>query len=87
MLSLFYTNSHSTMVQASFEWSVTKENDTILLDEQKQIENDGVDAVSFLALNDDYNKERTYSCVANNSVGTGIMCSIKVEGKWSSNFV
>lgn len=60
---------------------MTKENDTVLLTEQRQGENDDEDAVSFLSLNDDYNKERTYSCIANNSVGIGIMCSIKVEGK------
>lgn len=65
----------------SFEWSVTKENDTDVLGEQKQTENDRDGAVSFLSLNDDYNKERTFNCIANNSVGIGIMCSIKVEGK------
>lgn len=61
---------------------MTKENDTLLLDEQRQSANDDDDAVSFLSLNDDYNKERTYSCIANNSVGIGLMCSIKVEGEW-----
>lgn len=69
------------LLQVSFEWSVTKENDTVLLNEQTQSENEEDDAISFLSLNDDYNKERTYICIANNSVGIGIMCSIKVEGK------
>lgn len=64
---------------------MTKENDTEVLDddEQRQSENEEDGTVSFLTLDDDYDKERTYSCVANNSVGIGTMCSIKVEGTFS----
>lgn len=71
-----------SLLQVSFEWSVRTENDTEFLNEQKSIENSESDAVSFLSLNDDYNQERTYSCIANNSVGIGGMCSMKVEGKY-----
>lgn len=62
---------------------MTKDNETVILNDHNQIEHsENENAASFLSLiNDDYNKDRTYTCIANNSVGIGTMCSIKVEGK------
>lgn len=60
-----------------FEWSVKTENGTIeTIDGDKHNKEQ---PYSFLILNE-VNVQRTYRCVANNSVGIGTFCEIEVAG-------
>lgn len=65
-----------------FEWSVKSDNETSGLQEVRSSDS-GAYPASFLILNNDFTVQRTYRCVANNSVGVGTFCEIEVAGKIS----
>lgn len=68
------------ITQINFEWSLKSDNETTVISEVRNSENSGLPA-SFLKLDDDFTVQRTYRCVANNSVGQGQFCEIEVAGK------
>ncbi|XP_037031705.1 hemicentin-2 isoform X7 [Bradysia coprophila] len=65
--------------EMDFEWSVKSDNETTGLQEVRNSDSGGSPA-SFLILNNDFTVQRTYRCVANNSVGVGTFCEIEVAG-------
>lgn len=65
-----------------FEWSVKSDNETSGLQEVRSSDT-GAYPASFLILNNDFAVQRTYRCVANNSIGVGTFCEIEVAGKIS----
>lgn len=58
-----------------FEWSMKSGNETNVIEEVRHS-----DGHSILILNNE-SVQRTYRCVANNSVGVGTFCEIDVVGK------
>lgn len=62
-----------------FEWSVKSDNETNGLQEVRS--DSGAYPASFLILDKEFTVQRTYRCVANNSIGAGTFCEIEVAGK------
>lgn len=68
--------------EVDFVWSINGDNDTV---DEEMIKSKGLQSI--LTLDSGVEEKRTYSCVANNSVGVSFACERDVNGKFGFVFL